>query len=121
MSCKKIIISDTSSSLEIKESLKSHIYEFSNRTLIHDYYNKGDIINSIASELENHTVDLAIIFTPGVMGIEKIKTNSKKVRPAICWNIEVAKEIKWESNYIFVPVTYCNKSEIIQFLHEIIF
>lgn len=124
MGCKRILISDLSESENIKESIKSHIYDFSSRTLIHDLpvtKNHKRTIDYITGELSDQKIDLAIVLTPGVWGIEKVEGVSENVRPSICWNLKVANEIKWTSNFVFVPMKHCQHSDIVEFLHEIIF
>lgn len=124
MGCKRILISDLSESENIKESIKSHIYDFSSRTLIHDLpitKNHQQTIDYITCELSNQKIDLAIVLTPGVWGIEKVENKLHNVRPTLCWNLKVANDIKWTSNFVFVPMKHCQHSDIIEFLHEIIF
>jgi hypothetical protein len=123
MSCKRILITDLSQNEDLKQEIKNSIYQKINRSLIHDYTNasKSKTISFVCQELELQKLDYAIVLTNKVMDIQKIQSHTASVRPSLCWNLKVAKEIKWDCNFIFVPVEQVDKSDIIEFLHEIIF
>jgi len=123
MGCKRILIADLSQNADLKQEIKNSINQKTNRTLIHDHHDvtKSKTISFIKQELESQKIDYAIVLTNKVMDIQKIQSHTTRVRPSLCWNLKVAKEIKWDCNFIFVPVEQIDKSDIIEFLHEIIF
>ena len=117
----KLSIGNDHAGVDLKEAIISYFkekgHEFNNHgTDQADSVDYPDFIHPVAKDIEEKKTELGVIICGSGNGAAMTANKHKKIRAALCWNVEVCKLARQhnDANVISIPARFVNLEQALE-------